>query len=444
MQDILAGLRIIDSTTAVAMPTAMHIMADLGAEIIKVESHTLTRDETGPYADNDPGDEPWNRDASFQHLHRGKYSLTLNLKTAEGIQAYMDLARVTDVIVENNRAGTMDRLGLGYSELRKLKPDMIYFSNTGFGHTGPWKRYAGIGSMLELICGLSQFTGYPDEGTPRRVGAAWFDLHVAWMAVFAIMAALHYRNETGKGQWVDFAMYQIGVSTLGDALLDYSINGRNGRLMGNRHPVHAPYGVYRCQGVDKWIAIGIEADEQWNSLGSVLGKGLSDNPKFGDSLSRKHHEDELDDYISEWAKDKNADGIMEILQEIGVPAYPVKNTKELLTDSHMEARNFYERFVHPSESGIGTRAYVGRPWRMPEMPSVIHRPAPKLGEQNEHIISDLLGWSDEEVSRLYALDIMGKVPSNAFERKPVNLGAGVEEGTIAEIDPDFKETLRYQ
>jgi crotonobetainyl-CoA:carnitine CoA-transferase CaiB-like acyl-CoA transferase len=134
---------------------------------------------------------------------------------------------------------------------------------------------------------------------------------------------------------------------------------------------------------------------------------------------------------------------MKALQEVGVPAYPVKNTKELLTDSHMEARNFYERFVHPSESGIGTRAYVGRPWRMPEMPSVIHRPAPKLGEQNEHIISDLLGWSDEEVSRLYALDIMGKVPSNAFERKPVNLGAGVEEGTIAEIDPDFKETLRY-
>ncbi len=444
MQDALAGLRIIDSTTAVAMPTAMHIMADLGAEIIKVESHTLTRDETGPYVDNDPGEEPWNRDASFQHLHRSKYSLTLNLKTPEAVQAYKDMARVTDVIVENNRAGTMDRLGLGYREIRSIKPDIIYFSNTGFGHTGPWRRYAGIGSMLELICGLSQFTGYPDEGTPRRVGAAWFDLHVAWMAVFAIMSALHYRNETGRGQWVDFAMYQIGVSTLGDAILDFSVNGRSGKLMGNRHPIHAPHGVYPCRGDDKWIAIGVETDVQWDSLCRLMGNGLGDDPKFSDALSRKHHEEELDARISRWTEDQDTQEVMEELQQNGIPAYPTKDTRELLTDVHMEARNFYERFAHPPDSGIGRRAYVSRPWKLTDTPSYIRRPAPKLGEQNEYLMGELLGWSEADVARLYELDVMGKRPANAGERKPMDTEAALKEGTLSQVDPDFKKTLRYE
>ena len=228
MQDALAGLRIIDSTTAVAMPTAMHIMADLGAEIIKVESHTLTRDRDGALRGQRPGEEPWNRDASFQHLHRSKYSLTLNLKTPEAVQAYKDLARVTDVIVENNRAGTMERLGLGYQEIRGVKPDIHLLFQHRLWAYRPWRRYAGHRQHVGADQRPQPVHRLPGGGRPRRVGAAWFDLHVAWMAVFAIMAALHHRNETGRGQWVDFAMYQIGVSTMGDAILDFSVNGRDG------------------------------------------------------------------------------------------------------------------------------------------------------------------------------------------------------------------------
>ena len=259
MDGPLAGVRLIDSSTMVAMPTAMRIMAEMGAQVIKVESHTLRRGEAGIFADNEPGDEPWNRDGNFNTLQHSKLGVTLNLKAPEGIEAFRDLVRVSDVLVENNRAGSMERLGLGYEELRKIKPDLVYLSNTGFGDTGPWRRYAGIGRMLELTCGLSQFTGYPDEG-PRRVGNAFFDLHVGWTAVFAILAALHHRQQTGKGQLIDFAMYQVGVSTVGDAMLDYIANGRNAHPMGNRHPYLAPHGVYPCEGEDKWIAITTEND----------------------------------------------------------------------------------------------------------------------------------------------------------------------------------------
>ena len=301
---------------------ALHIMADMGAEVIKVETHTLFRTEAARllYADNEPGEDPWNRDGSFNTLQRSKLGVTLNLKVDEGVEAFKELARISDVVVENNRAGTMKRLGLSYDDLKKEKPDLIYVSNTGFGHTGPWRTYAGIGRMFELTCGLSQFTGYPDEG-PRRVGKSFFDQHVGWTAVFAILAALHYRQKTGKGQWLDLAMYQIGVATMGDALLDWEVNGRNGQLMGNRHPYHAPHGVYPCRGDDNWIAIGIENDEQWQSLLKVMDSvawALDD--RFADAPSRLNHQDELDDLLGQWTAGWSHTELMDALQGQGIPA----------------------------------------------------------------------------------------------------------------------------
>ena len=149
MSGALEGIRIIDSTTMVAMPTALHIMADMGAEVIKVDSHTLFRSDGGVFPENDPGERHWDRDGSFNTLQRGKVGVTLNLKEDNAVDAFKDIVRVSDVIIENNRSGTMDRLGLGYDALRAVKPDLIYLSNTGFGYTGPWRSYAGIGRMFE-------------------------------------------------------------------------------------------------------------------------------------------------------------------------------------------------------------------------------------------------------------------------------------------------------
>ena len=439
----LAGLRIIDSTTMVAMPTGLHIMADMGAEVIKVETHTLFRTEAARllYADNNPGDEPWNRDGSFNALQRSKLGVTLNLKIPEAVQAFKELTRISDVVVENNRAGTMDRLGLSYEQLRKEKPDLIYVSNTGFGHTGPWRTYAGIGRMFELTCGLSQFTGYPDEG-PRRVGKAFFDLHVGWTAVFAILAALHYRQKTGKGQWLDLAMYQIGVATMGDAILDYEVNGRNGRIMGNRHPYHAPHGVYRCKGDDKWIAIGIENDGQWNALVQVMGSPQwAREKRFEEGSSRWRNQDELDRLLGQWTENWGHLDLMARLQGVGVPAAAVMNSKEVLTDPHLRHRNFYERVTHPPGTGIGTKTYFGRPWKMSKTPSAIQRPAPSLGEHNERILGDLLGRSDDEVRRLYDIGVLGKVPTDPPDFKPPSYERQLEEGTLAGYDPDYSKIV---
>ena len=270
----------------------------------------------------------------------------------------------------------MKRLGLSYEDLKKEKPDLIYVSNTGFGHTGPWRTYAGIGRMFELTCGLSQFTGYPDEG-PRRVGKSFFDQHVGWTAVFAILAALHYRQKTGKGQWLDLAMYQIGVATMGDALLDYEVNGRNGRLMGNRHPYHAPHGVYPCRGDDSWIAIGIENDEQWQSLLRVMdGVAWSLDARFADAPSRLKHQDELDELLGQWTAGWSRTELMNALQGQKIPAAAVMNSRDVLTNPHMRQRGFYERIEHNPDSGIGPKIYFGRPWKMSKTPAKIRRPAP--------------------------------------------------------------------
>ncbi len=442
MDGALEGVRVIDSTQMVAMPTAMHIMADMGAEVVKVDSHTIYVGAMGgTFPENDPGEQHWNRDGSFNTLQRSKLAITLDLKQSEAVQAFKDLVKVTDVLVENNRAGAMDRLGLGYEDLREIKPDLIYLSNTGFGHTGPWKSYAGIGRMFELTCGLSQFAGYPDEG-PRRIGTSFFDQHVGWMAVFAIMAALHHRNQTGEGQWIDFAMYQVGVSTMSDALLDYISNGRSGQPMGNRHPYIAPHGVYPCKGDDKWIGISTETEDQWKALVESMGNpAWAQDDKFSDLFSRLKNQDELDAFIGEWTKEYDHIELMNTLQKARIPAMAVMNNKEFLLDPQIQSRGFFERVSHPPETNVGTRLYFGRSWKMSKSPAYIRRSAPTFGQHNEDILGSLLGISEAEIAKLYETGVLGKEPVTPGSPKPADFDSQIEKGVLVGYDPDYKKNL---
>lgn len=445
MNGPLSGIRVIDSTTMVAMPTATHILGDMGAEVIKIENHLSPRGEAGTFPDNDPGVRSWDREGNFNAVQRSKLGITLNLRSDEGIATFKELARVSDVIVENNRAGSMDRLGLGYEDLRQEKPDLIYMSNTGFGYTGPWRQYAGIGRMFELTCGLSQFTGYPDEG-PRRVGSSFFDLHVGWTAVFAILSALLYRRETGRGQWIDFAMYQIGASTMGDAILDFVANNRNGSLKGNRHPYFAPHGVYPCKGDDKWIAIAVENDQQWLSLSRVMGNpSWAEDDKFSDAFSRWKNQDELDEQLRQWTKDYENLELHEQLQGEGVPAGPVLNNKELFLDPHVKERGFYEKITHDADLEIGSRYYFGRAWKMSKTPAFIRKPGPSLGQHNEFVFAELLGLTEDQVDEMYELNITANEPLNPRPpNPPTSLEKQVEDGTLAGYDLDYMETLELE
>lgn len=443
MTGALAGVRVLDSTTMVAMPTGTHILGDMGAEIIKVETHTMFRTEAARlmYADNQPGKQPWNRDGSFNSLQRSKLGITLNLKTDEGKDAFKELVQISDILVENNRAGTMDRLGLGYEAMRQIRPDLIYVSNTGFGHTGPWKRYAGIGRMFELTCGLSHFTGYPDEG-PRRVGKAFFDLHVGWMSVFAILAALQHRHETGNGQWLDFAMYQVGVSTMGDVILDFLINGRPGGLMGNSHPSRAPHGVYPCKGEDEWLAIDIQTEQQWSDLIRILGNpAWSKSDLFSSAITRKQNEQMLTTHINESTSSWYKKTLYHLLQKAGIPAAPVMNSRDVVTDPHLKERGFFEVVEHPLESGIGKRSYFGRPWKMSKTPAHIRLPAPMLGEHNEKIMRELLGRSQSEIDKLYEEHVMGKELLEPPTFTPPSYQNQLDDGSLAAVDPDYSKHM---
>ncbi len=437
LDGMLTGLRVLDSTTAVAMPTAMHILADMGAEVIKVEAPA--REESAA------------RDDAFQYLQHGKLGVTVNVKAEGGLDLYKDLVRVSDVLVENNRAGTIARLGLGYDELRKVNPTIVMLSNTGFGQTGPWRRYTGIGSFLELTTGVSHFTGYLDQG-PRQIGGAWIDIHAAWMTVFSVLAALYHRAQTGVGQHVDFAMYQVGVATMGVELLDYFSNGRIGEQMANRHPYHAPHGLYPCKGEDRWIAIAVESDAQWKSLCTLMDKpGLANDPRYADGLSRWHHQDDLDPVIAAWSKEYDYRELVKLTQDNGIVASIVPDAAELMTDTHMVDRGFYEKMAHSPESGYGTRLFIGRPWKASHTPSHFRRPAPYLGEHNEYVFGEILGLYPKDLERLYETGVAAKIPP-----KPRQEGAGqpggrrgnigysapsVENGTLAYIDHDYQKKL---
>ncbi len=453
MDGLLSGIRVIDCTTVNAMPTATYTMADMDAEVIKVETHTRLRTEgLGPFPDSVPGDKFWNRDGGFHRLNRGKLGITLNLKLPQAVQLFKRLAAVSDVVAENNRPGVMDRLGLGYKELRRVNPSLIYLSFSGFGQTGPWRDYQGIGRMFELTSGLSQFTGYPDEG-PRRVGGAWFDPPNGWMVVFALLSALHWRDETGEGQWIDYAMYQMAVSTMGDAILDWQTNGGNGRIMGNGHPYMAPHGAYPCRGGDQWIVITVEDDAQWEALCRVM-----DNPEwtrlphFSDGLNRWKHQEALNQRMAQWTCLHNPHDLMARLQEAGVPAGAVQNARQVMTDPQMRYRGFFQRVQHSKESGMGTRLYNGQPWKMDKTSTYIRRPSPDLGQDNEHVLGKILGVSEAEIAALYELGALGKEPNPmpkrqaqmTLEETRKRFADEIDRGSMAGYDPDYKKALETE
>ncbi len=357
----LSGIRVLDLSSAIAMPFCTLMMGDLGAEVIKVESHTRINDRvwgallTGLFPENVPGEAYWEESANFHLLQRSKYGITLDLKRQRGVEIVKRLVAISDVVVENNRPGVLERLGLDFEVLRAVKPDLIMLSNTGFGQTGPWRHYPGLASMLEPLTGLAFASGYPD-GPPERIGNAYIDYLSAWNGLTAILAALHYRRRTGKGQYIDQSMFQVGMHAVVEPLLDHQLSGRETERRGNRHRWMAPHAVYPCAGDDRWIAICVRDEGEWQRLCRVM-----DRPKwrcdsrFHDAPSRCRHQDELDELIAEWTRERDATQIMQVLQAAGIPAGVVQSAKDLLLDPHLRERGFYQlvdpRRRHASAAG---------------------------------------------------------------------------------------------
>ena len=395
----LQGVRVLDFTWVWAGPYATMLLAMLGAEVIKVESERRTdimrRVLVWPLFASMPLGIPLNQGMAFNAINMNKRGVTLDLERTEGIDLVKRLVSVSDVVVENMRAGTMDRIGLGYEDLRKVNPKIIMLSSSARGATGPERDYAGYATVHHAVGGASYITGYPDGPPSTTFGDV--DLMNATAAAFAVIAALHHRAEAGEGQFIDYSQCEGVSSVIGEVLLDYEMNGRSPGCQGNADELIAPHNVYQCWGVDRWVAIVAETDEEFGALAEVIGHPeLATDPRFADADSRKRNEGELDRIISEWTRARDRDFVANTLARAGIAAAPSRGAEDLFHDPHLQARGAFVEIDHPE---LGPRRLVGPPWKMSEC-EVEARHAPLLGEHNDYVFRELLGMSDAELAKL--------------------------------------------
>jgi len=415
----LEGIRVVDITVIYAGPFATMNLADWGAEVIRVEStkhfQVLTRGgmarppqeivsnptRTGglaTYCGRDVSFRPWNRWTLFNAHARNKLGCTMDLTQPEGKELFKKLISVSDVFLESNAPHVTENLGLTYDVLKEVNPKLIMLSMPGFGRYGPYKYYRGLGVHQECFIGHTFLRGYPDSDPSTTTTLYHADEAAGATAAFAVLLALHYRNRTGKGQFIDMAQAEATMPHLGEAIMDYTMNNRVQTSVGNRLPGTAPCGCYRCRGEDRWINITVSSDEEWQRLCRAMGNPqLARDDRFSDSLSRDKHQDELDKLIEKWTVKQNHYDAMFQLQAEGVPAGPVIFEDDAYNDPHLKERGFFEELTHEE---CGTHLYPGLGFRMSKTPNKLRLPPVRLGEHNEYVYKQLLKVSDAEYAEL--------------------------------------------
>ena len=391
----LEGIRVADFTRAVAGPLTTKILSIYGAEVIKIEGRSQPDSfrMSGSSRDEVPG---LDSSGPFNEDNTGKYSVALNLANPKGAEVARRLVAWADIVVENFAGGVMERLGLSYEELKKVKPDIIMLSSCMQGQTGPHAGHPGRGNHLSALSGYIQIAGWPDR-EPSSLGV-YTDFIAPHFNVLALLAALDYRRRTGKGQYLDFAQYENSLHFMAPLILDYVVNGRVAGRMGNRSTCAAPHGAYRCRGEDRWCAIAVFTDKEWASFGKVIGNpAWTNTPKFNTLLARKENEDELDRLVDQWTINRSAKEVMTMMQAAGVAAGVVQTGEDLHEhDPQLRHRRFFREFEHPQ---IGKCRVRGPSFVLSKSPYEL-RPAPLLGEHNEYALKELLGMSDEEIAEL--------------------------------------------
>ena len=407
----LAGIRVLDLTIISAGAGATMLLADMGAEVVKVESTTYP----DPYRLNhiwpggDPGADPWNRSAPFNTINRNKLGVTLDLKHPRGRELFLELVKISDVVSENFRVGVMAGFGLDYEALRAVKADLVMISISSQGSTGPESHYGSYGSTLDTLSGLAALTGYTD-GRPGWSGNTvnYPDQLANTLAAGAILTGLLRRARTGEGCHIDFSQREAITSLVGEAFLDYSFNRREPTRVGNGDRFLVPHGCYPCQGDDKWVTIAVTDEEQWHRLCNVMGQPeLVDDPRFAHYLDRYQNSVDLDAIISEWTVARDQYEVFALLSPEGIATGPVLGGVGVLTDPHLVARGFFETNTHPS---AGTYLIRTRPMHFSKTDGEIRLPAPLLGEHNEFILCGLLGLSKEDLVKLEGLGVIGTAP----------------------------------
>ena len=376
----LAGVRVLELTANWAGPLAARHLADLGAEVIKIEAPDRPATRGGGYPGGDPFKHHHNRSAYFNKLNRNKYGTTIDLGDPDGRELFLRLVAESDVVLENNSPRVMRNFDLEYPVLREANPAIIMVSISGFGQTGPERDYVAYGANVEASSGLAAVTGYADDDRPYRSTLFYADPVAGGHAAVAILAALHHRAGTGQGQFVDMSLHENGITFFPEAVLEYTVTGNLARRRGNRNPRFAPQGCYPSFGDDSWVALCVRSDDEWRELANVMGRpDLKGDPELMTAGGRQSRHDELDAAISEWTSRYDHNEAARILQEAGVPAGPVLANWELASNPHFHARGFYVPIEHPD---MGVFPYPGMPWKLSKTPGVVRTASPLFGEHN--------------------------------------------------------------
>lgn len=378
----LDGIRVADLSWIIAGPTATRFMAAMGAEVIKVGSARRP--------------DPSIRGPAFQAYNQSKSYCALNISSPKGLELVKQLLAVSDVVIENFAVGVIERLGLGYDAISAARPDIIMVSSSGTGHSGPHKDYVAYGSLLQHYTGWNSISGYPQrEPVP---GGLWADPWVGMELAMVTIAALNNRALTGQGQYIDFSMAEALSAAIPGAILDYQMNHRVQEPMGNRDAWYAPHGVYHCAGADRWVAIAVTSNEEWNSLCRLIQRlDLAAGTRFANAEGRRKYHDELDVAITEWTIRHEDHEAARLLQEAGVPAGPSLDISRVFQESQLREAGYLTR-LQTSDGEL--RDMPGLPWRFDGEEQPILTEAPVLGQHNAYVYQELLGMSEDETNRL--------------------------------------------
>jgi crotonobetainyl-CoA:carnitine CoA-transferase CaiB-like acyl-CoA transferase len=422
-----------------AGPVGTRFFADMGAEVIKVESARAWDQLRALHFLGGETEQWWNKSAYFNHNNRNKYACTLDLQTARGRELALRLAAQSDLVFENYRADVIGKFGLDYEDLRAVKPDIILVSMPSHGKSGPEANHVAYGTNVEQLSGLASLSGYPAMG-PHKSSMAYGDPNAGTMAAAAALAALHHRRRTGEGQHIEVAQWEAMIGNIGEFILGYGMTGTQPESIANRH-ISRAQGVYRCapepltpdpssmpeetnarnvtqippstgagdaEAPDAWVAISIGSDAEFGALCTTIGQPeLMRDKRFADVVSRHHHQDELDTIISEWTAERTQREAAHVLQAAGVAAAPVLRIPELMANEHLRARGFWETVT---QAAAGTWDMEGVVWRMSRTPGHVRVPPPMYAEHNDWVLRDLLGLGDDEIAELEREGVISSMP----------------------------------
>jgi crotonobetainyl-CoA:carnitine CoA-transferase CaiB-like acyl-CoA transferase len=443
----LAGLRVMDFAQVFAGPTCTRILSDLGAEVIRLESpNRLDVTRNLIHCDNDGQDLPWERTLYFCIRNAGKKEIVVDLNQERGREIVRGIVAQSDIVAESFTPRVMRAFELDYEHLRRIKPDIVMISLSGYGQEGPYADWSAYGMGLEPSSGVSQLTGYRG-GPPMRSGLSFTDPYSGFIGAGAVLAALHYRRRTGKGQYIDLSEHEAAIPLTGMALMDFAMNERLPERIGNRSPIGAaPQGCYRCAGSDNWLVISIESDDEWAAFCNAAGHPeWAQDERFGNVLGRHAHHDELDKLIESWTRAQDHYEAFHLLQRAGVKAAPVLNGKEIYFDPQFRERGQFDIVDQPI---MGKRP-VGRHLaaKFDDFVADAAGPAPTLGQHNHEVLSGLLGLSDAEIAELEEQQVIATKPNIPYPPQLITaaLKLPYDEylalGILQALEPDYREQL---